>query len=48
VPESVTASGGRIALEFPTGWIDEHPLTHADLDEEAGLLSAAGIKLAAE
>jgi exopolyphosphatase / guanosine-5'-triphosphate,3'-diphosphate pyrophosphatase len=35
---SVAAVNGRIELRFPTGWLDEHPLTRADLEQERGLL----------
>ena len=38
---------GRRALElrFSTDWLERHPLTHADLLEEAELLRAAGFEL---
>ena len=38
---------GRRALElrFAAGWLDQHPLTHADLLEEAEVLRAAGFDL---
>jgi exopolyphosphatase / guanosine-5'-triphosphate,3'-diphosphate pyrophosphatase len=38
---------GRRALElrFAPGWLERHPLTHADLLEEAELLRAAGFEL---
>jgi exopolyphosphatase/guanosine-5'-triphosphate,3'-diphosphate pyrophosphatase len=32
-------------LAFPRGWLDEHPLTAIDLEQEAGYLAAAGFKL---
>lgn len=32
-------------IEFPAGWLTEHPLLQADLAEEADYLAAAGIKL---
>jgi exopolyphosphatase/guanosine-5'-triphosphate,3'-diphosphate pyrophosphatase len=32
-------------LTFPRGWLDEHPLTAIDLEQEAGYLEAAGFKL---
>jgi exopolyphosphatase/guanosine-5'-triphosphate,3'-diphosphate pyrophosphatase len=35
----------RIRVSFPSGWLDEHPLAAADLDEEAGFLAAAGFEL---
>jgi len=46
LPESVHASGSSIRMKFTDGWLEENPLTHMDLDEEARLLSAAGIDLA--
>lgn len=38
-------TSNRIDLRFPAGWLDEHPLTAADLEQEAGYLGAAGIEL---
>ncbi len=35
----------RLELRFPTGWLDEHPLTRADLEMEARYLRKAGFKL---
>jgi len=35
----------RITLQFPPLWLDEHPLTRADLRTEAAYLSAAGYRL---
>ncbi|MGH6636142.1 MAG: hypothetical protein ACRED0_08450 [Gammaproteobacteria bacterium] len=35
----------KIGLVFPPGWLDEHPLTRADLDQEAAYLEAAGYAL---
>jgi exopolyphosphatase/guanosine-5'-triphosphate,3'-diphosphate pyrophosphatase len=37
--------GPSIRLEFPLGWLEEHPLTRADLDEEARYLKKAGFTL---
>lgn len=34
-----------LALRFPEGWLDERPLTRADLEEEAERLAAVGIEL---
>jgi exopolyphosphatase/guanosine-5'-triphosphate,3'-diphosphate pyrophosphatase len=34
-----------MTLEFPRGWLEERPLTRADLEEEAELLGAVGIRL---
>ncbi len=35
---------GGYAIEFPAGWLDENPLTRADLAEEAAHLRAVGIE----
>jgi exopolyphosphatase/guanosine-5'-triphosphate,3'-diphosphate pyrophosphatase len=45
VPEEVSASGDTIELHFPTEWLDHHPMTRVDLDEEQALLAAARIRL---
>jgi exopolyphosphatase / guanosine-5'-triphosphate,3'-diphosphate pyrophosphatase len=42
---SVAAVNGRVELRFPTGWLDEHPLTRADLKQERGLLQPAEVAL---
>ncbi|GAB6046519.1 exopolyphosphatase [Methyloparacoccus murrellii] len=34
-----------VCLEFPPGWLEAHPLTVADLEQEATYLQAAGIAL---
>ena len=47
VPElTVTADGDRLELAFPEGWLDAHPLTRADLDQEAERLADADFVLA--
>ena len=46
VPDAkLTLGADRVALRFPKGWLDRHPLTRADLDDEAAELAAAGIRL---
>jgi exopolyphosphatase/guanosine-5'-triphosphate,3'-diphosphate pyrophosphatase len=35
----------ELLLRFPTGWLAAHPLTRADLDQEAGYLEAVGMRL---
>jgi exopolyphosphatase/guanosine-5'-triphosphate,3'-diphosphate pyrophosphatase len=40
---AVKTKGAELA--FPRGWLDEHPLTAIDLEQEAGYLEAAGFKL---
>jgi exopolyphosphatase/guanosine-5'-triphosphate,3'-diphosphate pyrophosphatase len=46
VPE-VTVIGARRSLElrFPPGWLEAHPLTQADLQEEAAFLEAGDFEL---
>jgi exopolyphosphatase/guanosine-5'-triphosphate,3'-diphosphate pyrophosphatase len=36
---------GLLKLRFPKGWLDEHPLTLADLEQETGYLQALKLKL---
>ncbi len=44
-PPTLSISQQRMTLRFPTGWLDEHPLTCADLDVEARYLRKAGFRL---
>jgi len=37
--------GRSLELGFPKGWLAEHPLTEADLEQEAEYLRAAGFRL---
>ena len=39
------ADGGRVQLSFPEGWLEEHPLSRADLEDEAWVLGQAGFEL---
>jgi exopolyphosphatase/guanosine-5'-triphosphate,3'-diphosphate pyrophosphatase len=39
------AGDQSLKLLFPPGWLDEHPLTRVDLEQEAGYLKTAGMKL---
>ncbi len=39
------AEGKRVALKFPLDWLQEHPLTQADLGQEAAYLKAVGRRL---
>ena len=49
IPEvRLTASGSRYRLRFPKGWLDDHPLTRADLAEESDQLEAFGVVLDCE
>ena len=41
----LTAAKNDIDLRFPPGWLDEHPLTRADLETEAAYLREAGYRL---
>lgn len=41
----VKAEEAKIKLTFPKSWLEEHPLTFADLKQEASYLSVAGYKL---
>ncbi len=46
LPDIRLAARGRNAdLQFPRGWLGEHPLTAIDLEQEAAWLAAAGFKL---
>jgi exopolyphosphatase/guanosine-5'-triphosphate,3'-diphosphate pyrophosphatase len=42
---SITAKGDVLQIKFPRGWLNKHPLTQADLDQEIKYLKAAKIKL---
>lgn len=41
----IKVKGRSIDLHFPRSWIEDHPLTAADLDQEIEHLKAAGFKL---
>lgn len=41
------AKGRSLEIRFPPGWIEDHPLTAADLEREIEYLRAAGFKLRA-
>lgn len=41
----LTATEERLSLRFPPGWIEDHPLTRLELEEEAQRLAVAGIAL---
>jgi exopolyphosphatase/guanosine-5'-triphosphate,3'-diphosphate pyrophosphatase len=42
---TLAATGNRLELRLPEGWLDGHPLTRADLEEEAGYLRESGFEL---
>jgi exopolyphosphatase / guanosine-5'-triphosphate,3'-diphosphate pyrophosphatase len=47
LPEfSLSSNNGHIEIKFPENWLAEHPLTEADLNNEAEYLSAIKITLA--
>jgi exopolyphosphatase/guanosine-5'-triphosphate,3'-diphosphate pyrophosphatase len=39
------AARDRLQIEFPAGWLAEHPLTQADLEEEVDALRGLGVQL---
>lgn len=41
----LTTGNKSLKLEFPSGWLGEHPLTEADLAQEAAYLQAAKFQL---
>lgn len=45
-PLELGVSQRRLDLRFPAGWLDDHPLTQADLTAEARYLKKAGFRLA--
>lgn len=46
LPElSVSKSGRRLQLRFAEGWLEEHPLTTADLEGESGQLRGIDLRL---
>jgi len=45
LPSTITALDNKLTLQFPDGWLDAHPLTHADLGQERKYLKSVGLKL---
>ncbi|MEA3275465.1 MAG: exopolyphosphatase [Pseudomonadota bacterium] len=41
----LSAIGERLRLDFPDDWLEQHPLTRLELEQEAERLKAAGLKL---
>jgi exopolyphosphatase/guanosine-5'-triphosphate,3'-diphosphate pyrophosphatase len=41
----LSTAGDVLQLRFPPNWLDKHPLTRADLEEEDTLLGECGIRL---
>jgi exopolyphosphatase/guanosine-5'-triphosphate,3'-diphosphate pyrophosphatase len=42
---SLRAKSRSLELQFPAGWLEDHPLTLADLEAEADYLKAIGFRL---
>ena len=43
----VKAKADRLELQLPPGWLEDQPLTSADLAAESSALAACGIRLTA-
>jgi exopolyphosphatase/guanosine-5'-triphosphate,3'-diphosphate pyrophosphatase len=41
----VVAARDRLQIDFASGWLDAHPLTKADLEDEVEALKAVGVQL---
>jgi len=44
-PIVIATKGNDITLRFPSGWLTDHPLKGADLEDEASLLPSVGFSL---
>ncbi|MFZ1828155.1 MAG: exopolyphosphatase [Candidatus Competibacteraceae bacterium] len=44
-PLKLRVNTQRVSLHFPSGWLDEHPLTRADLETEAHYLKKSRFRL---
>ncbi len=42
---TLKVDGQKLELSFPNGWLNHHPLTRADLEQEAGYLRSIDFKL---
>ena len=42
---TLKARGRNLECAFPRGWLEAHPLTAVDLEQEAGYLLGVGFKL---
>lgn len=42
------AEGNRVVFRLPAAWVESHPLTWADLEQEKRYLQAASIDLVLE
>jgi exopolyphosphatase/guanosine-5'-triphosphate,3'-diphosphate pyrophosphatase len=46
LPEfAIEVDGADLSINFPGGWLDQHPLTWTDLEQEASYLGERGIRL---
>jgi len=45
VEPKLTVSNKHLKLKFPAGWLETHPLTQMELEQEAARLDGIGIKL---
>lgn len=44
-PLQLTVDNKQLSLRFPAGWLEQQPLTQADLEQEAEYLKSLGLKL---
>jgi exopolyphosphatase/guanosine-5'-triphosphate,3'-diphosphate pyrophosphatase len=44
-PMQLAVDGKQLSLRFPAGWLEQQPLTQADLEQEAEYLKSLGLKL---
>jgi exopolyphosphatase / guanosine-5'-triphosphate,3'-diphosphate pyrophosphatase len=44
-PLELSATSRSLEVRFPLGWLDDHPLTSADLQQEVDYLRASGFRL---
>ena len=44
-PLKLSATSHRLRLAIPAGWLDQHPLTEADLEQEQGPMAELGLTL---
>lgn len=42
---TISAADNQLTLQFPPNWLDEHPLTQADLEDESKLLAETAFEL---
>ena len=42
---TLSINNSNLKLAFPSGWLEEHPLTHLELKQEESQLQAAGFRL---